>query len=232
MPVTLPFVATSDEYTEAAEIQLNKQFGAIQFAVQTNPVYIQVGKLDFAGQPYWDDFEAPFFPGSGGYSSGCYGIRFRSATAGSPALIAATAYFADDPVPFSSPGPGASSGGTTAIPHLQLLWLGQNLPAFTGAGNIIKVPELNGVIDTFDMTQLTLSVVTAGTGTYIAKIQNSLNSGATWNDLASVSLPPGSNSATSVGSVPIVSDQLTRIFWLQLGGGASIYTVQFEGDKA
>lgn len=232
MPISLPFVSTQDEYEDATTIPLNKQIGAIQFAVQTNNVYVQVGKLDFAGQPIWDDFEAPFFPGAGGYSSACYGIRFRSAVAGSPALVAATAYFADDPVPFSSPGPGAVAPSNTAVPYISPLWLGQNLPIVTGPGNIIKVPKIKSVITTFQMTLLTLSVAFAGSGTYIAKIQNSLNGGVTWNDLDAVSLPPGANSATAIASGVIFSDQLLRIFWLQLGSGASIYTVQYEGNKA
>ncbi len=141
-------------------------------------------------------------------------------------------FVSDNTLIHVSKGQGAGGGGTVSVPHIQVLWEGQNLPSTIGPNNIWVLPKLNAVSVNFGMVTLTATVVTPGTGTYTVKAQYSTNAGVTWADIASVSLAPGVvTNHTTFAAVALSSGTLVRINWTALGGGANIYTVQLEGDK-
>jgi hypothetical protein len=109
MPASLPFTAVPDKYNDTATIGPSDQIKSITFTITTNNVFAQIAKKSFSGKVAWDEYEVPFPPGSGGFSDKIYGIRFRNATSGMVANVTATAYYADDSIPFSSPFAQATS---------------------------------------------------------------------------------------------------------------------------
>lgn len=107
MPISIPFLATSDNYTPTLTLGPDDQIREIrwnvsapnsafaQIAVDTGGGQRQQGKAQFSGQ----DFICQ--PGPDGFSgdTGCKGIRFKSFIAGTPTTVVATAYFYNDPAP-------------------------------------------------------------------------------------------------------------------------------------
>lgn len=146
MPVTQNFVATTDNYpADNAEdkpiIGPFQNLKSVGFTVANATVYAQIAKKDKAGRPTWDEIDIPFVPGNGGYSDGVYGIKFKSAVAGTPAVVSITGYFIDDPVPFSSPTPFTGTltpGGGGFTPG--------NIAEIGSSGGSIAVTDPNGPI--------------------------------------------------------------------------------------
>lgn len=111
--ISIPFVATSDNYGAATTIshQLGK---SVSFTIANNPVAYQLGYLDKVGEIHWGE-EVPSNPIDGGFSN-VAGIRFRSWTPGKPAIIVATLFLESDPTPLGATAFTASltsSGGQT-----------------------------------------------------------------------------------------------------------------------
>lgn len=107
MPVVIPFLTTEDTYPPDDSEGANKattgrlpNLASIQFTIANASVFAQIAKKKNDGSIYWDEIDLPFAAGGGGFTSKAYGIRFKSASPGVPAVITAVAYFVDDAVPF------------------------------------------------------------------------------------------------------------------------------------
>lgn len=103
--------ATTAQYSAVATIPLSKNPITVEFAVSSpNSCLCQLGKLDNAGNPYWDSNEVVLQPGSGGFA-GVYGFRVRTYQVATNVL--ASAFYPDDGTPLGfTPGSSSFNGGT------------------------------------------------------------------------------------------------------------------------
>lgn len=99
MPISIPFVATSDGYGDATTIAAQNGL-SIAFTIANNSAVFQLGFKDPTGEIHWGE-EIPSNPAEGGFT-GVQGIRFRSYVPGKPAVIVATLYLETDPQPQGS----------------------------------------------------------------------------------------------------------------------------------
>jgi hypothetical protein len=107
-PITLPTTG----YSSAATLGPFQNLEKIVFQITGGVVIFQVGRLDAAGRPTFDQTEAALPPGIWGFDK-IYGIRFRSRDGGSLATVdPCTGYFDNDPDPYN---PGTVPGSTSSI---------------------------------------------------------------------------------------------------------------------
>lgn len=121
MPIGISFQSTQDNYSDPCTLGPSDQLRELSFIVANNSVKYQLAKLDPAGNPYWDVGELATSPTVGGFQD-VYGIRFRSYTPGSAAVIVAEGFFNDDPSPVGGTpytatlsGSGSQSPGQASV---------------------------------------------------------------------------------------------------------------------
>lgn len=210
-PQTLP-----TGYTDKATLGPIENLEKIVWQNTGGVVVFQVGRLDPAGRPVFDQTEAALPPGIWGMDR-IYGIRFRSRDVAALATIdPVTGYFADDPDPFN---PGNIPGSTTAITgalnfqHNDALVASQPTADFEDSadgsfawsvnndapGNRVKITPPNVVTSAFGRT----GVVTAQSGDYLAaQVTNAADKASAAAQIfsGSVSTGPANNGRSTVGA--------------------------------
>jgi hypothetical protein len=130
--------------------------------------------------------------------------------------------------------PGGATGPTGAVPKRIVVfdWYG-TMPTVPGVSQVLQVPYINGVSTTFNVQKIIFRVETPGSTASIAALQKS-PSGSVFSSttIGTITLPAADYDEEITSSLgTVVSGNLLRVQFNQIGTGAQSYLIQMEAQE-